>query len=229
MIAESSFFADSGDDDLLEARNEIFWEAMLDNVRRDGFRKAPNRVLDIGCHRGGLLARIAKIWGVDELYGIEPIQAARARAQLRLASTARVVRLLSPEQWDLVPDYSVDLVVCHEVLFLLPDIDELNKNIARVLTRNGRAYIASGCHSENPVWPRWREALERQGTSTYTHEPLEMMRAAAIHGLVPSVRPLRDNGWATFDPTSGPFVFPTVGALLDHQFRHKLLFRLSRP
>ncbi|SFU25885.1 class I SAM-dependent methyltransferase [Paraburkholderia aspalathi] len=228
MVAESSFFSDSGDDDLLESRNEIFWEALLDNIRRDGFPKVPNRVLDIGCHRGGLLARIAKIWGACELYGIEPIQAARARAQLRLSSTAPVVRLLSPDQWDLIPNYSIDLVVCHEVMFLLPDLGELAKNVARVLARNGRAYIAWGCHSENPVWPKWREALELQGVTTYTHEPIGLMGAAALHGLLPSVRPLRESGWATFDPTSGPFTFPTIGALLDHQFRHKLLFRLVR-
>jgi SAM-dependent methyltransferase len=228
MVGESSFFVDPNDDDLLESRNGVFWEAMLDNIRRDGFIRVPKRVLDIGCHRGGLLARIAEIWGGEELWGIEPIPAARARAQLRLASSAPSVRTLSPQQWKLVPERTLDLVVCHEVLFTIRDLRELVANIARVLAPGGRAYIVAGCHAENPVWPVWREALHRDGRQVYTHEPLELLKAAGEYGLTPSVRPLRDAGWATYDPGDSLFAFPSVGALLDHQFRHKLLFRLAQ-
>lgn len=228
MVGESSFFADSGDDDLLESRNHVFWEAMLDNIRRDGFVRPPRGVLDIGCHRGGLLARIAKAWGGDEFWGIEPIAAARARAQLRLASMIGSVRMLSPEQWELIPDHGIDLVVCHEVLFLIEDLSSLAANIARVLRPGGRAYLVTGCHSENPIWPTWRNALQLEGKVVYTHKPLALMSAAGLHGLVPAVRPLRDNGWATYGPNEDTFVFPSVGALLDHQFRHKLLFRLTK-
>ncbi|HET6332171.1 MAG TPA: class I SAM-dependent methyltransferase, partial [Polyangiales bacterium] len=69
-VGNTAFFADSADDDELELRNAVFWEAMLDHIRRDGFAQAPRRVLDIGCHRGGLLARIADLWGPAELIGI---------------------------------------------------------------------------------------------------------------------------------------------------------------
>jgi SAM-dependent methyltransferase len=229
MVGESSFFADSGDDDLLEFRNHVFWEAMLDNMRLDGFTRVPQKVLDIGCHRGGLLARIAQTWGSNELWGIEPISAARARAQLRLASLAKSVRMLTPEQWKLVPDRTIDLVVCHETLFMLDDLNSLVGHIARVLAPGGRAYIVAGCHAENPVWLAWRDALELEGKTVFTHEPIALMSAAGSHGLVPAVRPLRTNGWATYDPNDSLFAFSSVGALLDHQFRHKLLFRLGQP
>lgn len=228
MAVESSFFADSGDDDLLEFRNHVFWEAMLDNIRRDGFVRPPQRVLDIGCHRGGLLARIAELWGAQDLWGIEPIGAARARAQLRLATLAGSVRMLSPEQWKLVPDRAMDLIVCHEVLFVVQDLDAMTANIARTLAPGGRAYVVSGCHAENPTWLTWRATFERDNKQVYTHEPLAFMKAAGVHGLVPAVRPLRESGWATYDPTDGVFGYPSVGALLDHQFRHKLLFRLTQ-
>lgn len=228
MVTQSSFFVDSGDDDLLESRNRVFWDALLDNVRLDGFVRIPRQVLDIGCHRGGLLARIAELWGAEELWGIEPIGAARARAQLRLTSLASRVHMLSPEQWAQVPDRSIDLVVSHEVLFLIPDLDALMGHIARVLAPGGRAYIVAGCHAENPVWAEWRPVLEQDHMVVYTHEPLALMKGAGARGLVPAVRPLRENGWATYDPRDTLFAFPSVGALLDHQFRHKLLFRLGQ-
>lgn len=223
-----SFFPDPSDDDQLEARNATFWEAMIDQIRRDGFSQPPRCVLDIGCHRGGLLARIAALWGPDQLLGIEPIEAARLRARLRLVTLAPSVLLYGPEHWSKIPDRAVDLVVCHEVLFLLSDANELVGELARVLSPHGRAYMAAGCHAENPVWPAWQAILEANGRCTFTHEPMELMKAAGRCGLLASVRPLRENGWATHDPSEGSFTFPTVAALLDHQFRHKLLFRLVR-
>jgi len=215
------------DEDDLELRNEVFWTAMIDQIRRDGFPEPPRRIMDVGCHRGGLLARIAQCWGPSELFGVEPNDAARARARLRLKTLADNVVMLDPSQWHLVPDAGIDLVVCHEVLFLLPDLDSLAIQLARVLCGNGRAYVAAGCHTENPVWPAWRSQLEAMGQRIFDHAPIDFLAAAGRHGLLPSVRPLRESGWATHDPTEGGFTFPSVEALLDHQFRYKLLFRLT--
>jgi SAM-dependent methyltransferase len=224
----SGFFTDRVDDDDLAIRNEVFWAAMIDQIRRDGFAQVPRRVLDVGCHRGGLLANIAKTWKPDELIGIEPLESARDQARFRLTTLAKSVVLLDSTEWERVADRSVDLVVCHEVLFLLPDVDVFVEQLARILSPNGRAYLAAGCHAENPTWAAWRPHLEAMGHRTYNHEPIALMASAVRHQLLPSVRPLRDGGWATHDPTSGPFVFSSVGALLDHQFRQKLLFRLAR-
>lgn len=224
----SGFFRDSADEDDLELRNDVFWTAMIDHVRRDGFPRPPRRILDVGCHRGGLLARVAQCWGPEAMFGIEPNEAARARARLRLKTLAASVSVLDPSEWHHVPECGIDLVLCHEVLFLLSDLDVFVKQLARVLAPSGRAYVATGCHLENPVWPSWREELERSGQRTFDHAPLDFMAAAGRHGFLPSVRPLREPGWATHDPGQPGFTFPSVTALLDHQFRHKLLFRLVR-
>jgi len=221
----SSFFPDPTEDDELEPRNAVFWGALIDRIRGDAFSRPPRRVLDIGSHRGGLLAKIADHWKPDELIGIEPIESARIRARLRLQTAAASVVLLDSSEWPRVATGSVDLVVSHEVLFLVSALDDLIAQVARVLVPQGRAYIAAGCHSENPVWPEWRARLEATGRKTFEHRPIDVMAAAGRHGLLPSVRPLRDSGWATHDP-GGDFTFPTVQALLDHQFKHKLVFRL---
>jgi SAM-dependent methyltransferase len=223
------FFPQNREDDDLEQRNGIFWDAMIGHIRRDGFSRPPARVLDIGCHRGGLLAQVAELWRPHTLVGIEPIEAARSRALLRLQSLAPNVVLLDPAEWSALADRSIDLIVCHEVLFLIPDLQGWILQIARVLSPHGRAYLAAGCHGENPLWAEWRAGLEEAGISTFTHAPLHVMALASRSGLRPAVRPLRDNGWALHDPLApSPFTFPTVQSLLDHQFRHKLLFRLAR-
>lgn len=223
----SSFFSVPTEDDDLELRNEVFWGALVDRIRSDGFPQAPHRVLDIGCHRGGLLAKIAGHWAPKALFGVEPIESARIRAHLRLQTAAPTVVLVDPNEWHRIPDGAIDLVVSHEILFLVPDLGELVGQIARVLAPQGRAYIAAGCHAENPIWPQWRARLIAMGHRVFDHQPMDLMASAGRHGLIPSVRPLRDGGWATHDPV-GEFKFPTVQALFEHQFRHKLLFRFAR-
>ncbi len=225
----SRFFANPADEEDLEARNEVFWNAMIDRIREDSWREVPHSVLDVGCHRGGLLARLAARWAPETLIGIEPLEAARTRARLRLGTAAAHVLLLDPSEWHRVPARSVDLIVSHEVLCLLPDLEEFVGHLVRVLAPHGRAYLAAGCHAENPVWADWRPRLEAMGHRTFTHTPMALMAAAGRHGLLPGVRPLRERGWAIHDPTCGDFTFPSVAALIDHQFRHKLLFRLVRP
>lgn len=225
----AGFFKDSSDEEQLEARSQTFWDALVDRVRGDGFAQAPRRVLDVGCHRGGLLAKIAERWQPEQLIGIEPLEAARARARFRLQSMAPSVVLLHPEDWHQVGDLSVDLLVCHEVLYLLRDLGAFARQVGRVLSPEGRAYVVLGCHTENPTWPSWKQELEEMGHEVFDHSPMDIMAAAWNSKLRASVRPLRESGWATHDPTDGRFTFPTVNALLDHQFRQKLIFRLARP
>ena len=53
--------------------------------------------------------------------------------------------------------------------------------------------------------------------------------AGAALGLVSSLRPLRQTGWVTHDPLRSDFTFPSASVMLDHHFKHKLLFRFLHP
>ncbi len=170
----AGFFPDSAEEDDLEHRNQVFWTAMIDHIRRDGFLQPPRRILDVGSHRGGLLAQIAQCWAPNELFGIEPNEVARARAHLRLRTLATSVVLLDPSEWRQIPDGAVDLVVCHEVLFLIPDLDALAGQLARVLCSKGRAYyrgyaMQRTCHGRNGAhsWSKWDTARSTTRPSTF--------------------------------------------------------------
>jgi SAM-dependent methyltransferase len=135
------------------------------------------------------------------------------------------VSVLDPSAWPTIPASSFDLVTCHEALYLVPDLREFMGRVRRVLSRSGRAYIVLGCHTENPVWADWKPRLEALGHRVYDHRPMDILAAGATLGLLPSVRPLRAAGWVTHNPLQGEFSFPGVGAMFDHHFKHKLLFR----
>ena len=227
-IANMSTAPRPGDDPSLEQANAIFWESLLGHIRRATGGVPIHGVLDVGCHHGGLLAKLAQTFRPKRLTGIEPVRRCRERAQFRLRTLSPKVALLPPERWAEVPADSVDLVTCHEVLHLLEDLPNLFGNIARVLRGTGSAYIVAGCHTENPVWKAWSAKLRDSGQTVFDRAPFDILRAGSGAGLRGALRPLRRDGWIIYDPDDKVFEYPSVGDLLDHQYRRKLLFRFVK-
>lgn len=220
-----TFFDDPALDEGLPAVNEAFWSALIELVERDDNAR-PRAVLDVGCHTGGLLLALSRRFGPAGLLGIEPIAAARVAASRLLDGAAAEVSILDVSEWDRVPASGVDLVVSHEVLYLERDVPEFMRRIRRALAPGGLAYVVLGCHAENPLWQTWKAKLVDAGHRVYDHAPLGIMEAAAAAGFVPSVQPLRRSGWVTYDPLRADFRYPDVRTMLDHHYRHKLVFRL---
>jgi SAM-dependent methyltransferase len=225
-VPRQAFFGDPALDDDLPAVNEIFWDSLIDHIERDALLQ-PRNILDVGCHTGGLLLKLARRFQPEALYGIDPIESVRTFAAQRLATAAPQVRLLNPTEWDAVPGGALDLVVSHEMLYLEPDIGAFMKRVRRVLTSSGAGYLVLGCHAENPLWRVWKEPLIAAGHRVFDHLPLDIMAAASSSGFLPSVQPLRRSGWVTYDPHHAEFPYPDVRTMLEHHYRFKLIFRLQ--
>jgi SAM-dependent methyltransferase len=173
-----------------------------------------------------LLALLGERFPQARLIGIEPIAALRALAESRLSVDAWRASLHGDGGWAKVLEGSVDLLVCHEVLYLLPDLVSVMHDAARVLAPGGSGWMVLGCHSENPVWPTWKAQLAADGVRTYNHHPFDILAAAAKAGLTADVQPLRRSGWIRYDPTAAAFSFPNAASMFEHHYCHKLLFRL---
>ena len=217
------------DDASLEQANGIFWQSLLDHVRNELPGGSVDGVLDVGCHHGGLLAKLAPILRPTRLIGVEPARRSRELAQFRLRTLAPTVTILPPERWSEVPAASVNLVTCHEVLHLVENLPNLFANIFRVLRARSCAFIVAGCHTENPVWEAWSAQLRNSGQTVFDRAPFDILRAGTAAGLLGSLRPLRRDGWIVYNPADAMFDYPSAGSLLDHQYRHKLLFRFVKP
>lgn len=227
-VTRTHFF-DTEEDRYLGDRNIHFWRSLAGHVQADRSVSPGATLLDIGCHQGGLLKLLHDRLKPGKLIGLEPLVSARRIAAERLSRLPCEANLHGAKGWSEIPDQSVDLVLGHEVLQYIDNPSWLMSEIRRVLAPNRFAYLVLGCHPENPLWVDWKRQLEEIGHAVYDHPPLDLMAMGADAGLLPSVRPLRDTGWAYHDPSiGGAFSYPSVGALLDHQFRHKLLFRFER-
>ncbi len=229
MKDRPSFFPTQGEDEALEVANATFWAALLAVVEGDRDVRAIKSVLDIGCHSGALLGSIAKRWNLSHLYGVEAVELLRRRAIERLSDLSlEALCIFDPTRWCEVADGSIDLVLSQEVLYLVEDLSELFRHIARILVPTGAAYVTLGCHTENPLWPHWREILVGMGLTVYDHAPMDILRYAESAGLWTAVRPLRRDGWIIHTPSAARFPVPDVSALMYHHYHHKLLFRLEK-
>lgn len=223
-----TFFESAEEDEQLEEVNQVFWRSLLGHVRAEMDRAEVSSILDVGCHQGGLLELFARHFRPRRLVGLEPLEKARQRARFRLSGLAPDVRLLSPSQWSAVPAGSVDLVLCHEVLHLVADLDAFMQQVVRVLRPGGCTYVVLGSHTENPLWAEWKSRLVECGHEVCDHAPIEILAAASRAGLRAAVRPLRRDGWVFYDPLAAEYHYPSAEAMFDHHYLHKLLFRLHR-
>ncbi len=223
------FMFDYTEDARLEKRNLIFWRALLGHIQADRAIEEGATILDVGCHRGGLLEMAIDRFKPASIIGIEPLKPARNIVQEKLSIFRGNVQVLSEKEWDRISDASVDLLISHEVLPFFDSLKFISEQIRRVLKPGAFAYMVSGCHTENPLWPIWKEDLEAQGHIVHDHSPMDLIRAVSLTGFSASVRPLRDSGWAHYNPEErNAFQYPSVQALLEHQFKHKLVFRFQR-
>jgi len=211
----------------LEQANQIFWSSLLGHIQAD-VRSPVETVLDIGCHHGGLLTQLAATLHPRCLTGIEPSSHSRDRATFRLRKLASSVVILSPDRWNEIPTASIDVLTCHEVLHLVEDIEAVFSEVARTLRATGSAYVVAGCHTENPVWARWKLQLQDTEQTIYDRSPFDILRTGINAGLKGAMRPLRRDGWIIYDPDHAALTYSSAEELLDHQYRHKLLFRFIK-
>jgi hypothetical protein len=146
----------------------------------------------------------------------------------RLRTLAPTVTVVAPDRWSEVATSSIDLITCHEVLHLVNDIETVFSQISRTLRANGSAFVVAGCHTENPLWTRWKVQLKETGQTVYDRAPFDILRAGINAGLKGAMRPLRRDGWIIYDPDHAALTYSSAGELLDHQYRHKLLFRFVK-
>lgn len=229
MPLSISFFGSATQDERLEELNLEFWRSLLRHVSAECSAAEVRTILDVGCHRGGMLELFAQQLHPERIVGIEPIAAARRHALMRLRTRAPDVQILDTTDWHRVSAASVDIALSHEMLYLIADIPMLMNHLAHVLRPGGRAFVVFGCHTENPLWARWKQEIAKFGHETFDHSPLDVLRCAAAAGMHTSVRPLRRDGWVIHDPMTATDTYATVSEMFDHHYRHKLCFRLVRP
>ncbi len=207
----------------MEEGHRPFWRHFIHAILETDL--STRQVLDFGCNRGGFLRLLHALKPFRRALGVdiarESIAAARdlvgtAPIEYEIASTLSAW----PEQFDLAFSY--------EVIYLLPDISAHAADIYGALRADGVYYAVTGCHTDSPLWPRFRHVIaESTNAPAHDRSPDDYAAAFMAAGFDVAVRRF---GYDGFVPASRDrHYYPKLMDAVDYAAEHKLLFRLVKP
>lgn len=124
-------------------------------------------------------------------------------------------------------DNYFDIAFSHEVIYLIEDIKQHASDMLRTLKTGGIYYAVTGCHSDNPMWPEWRERVAKHTHTVVQDRSLsDYAHIFSEAGFYVSARRL---GFTGFVPYEAEGWMPDIAAAIDYYFHTKTLFRLVKP
>ena len=182
------------------------------------------KVLDFGCNQGGFLKTLYKKNPFEKAIGVDIAESSIEAATLNLeGEPIDYVHTAFLKNYE---DY-FDIAYSHEVLYLLPNLNEHAQQIKSCLKDDGVYYAVIGCHIDNPLWPQWHKII-----SDYSNVPVQnyslddYAQAFFKEGVSVSALPFSMDDFIELKPRNE--YFPTVMDSLDYYTRHKIFFRFQK-
>jgi len=217
-----TWHTDPARDPAMEESHRPLWRHFIDIVPETDL--STRDVLDFGCNRGGFLRLLHAHKPFRRGLGVDIAQASLAQAR-ELAGVAP----LSFEDAGRLPEWPgrFDLAFSYEMIYLLPDLAAHAALMQAALRPGGVYYAVTGCHTANPLWPRWREVIgQTSNAPVQDRSPEDYAKGFAEAGFEVSFRRF---GYDGFVPVKdGARYYHNLQEMLDYPARDKLLFRLVR-
>ncbi|KAA0700381.1 methyltransferase domain-containing protein [Neorhizobium sp. P12A] len=210
-----------GDARMAESHSR-YWRHFIETIPERDF--AAKTVLDFGCNRGGFL---------QLLHGIRPF---RRGVGIDIASESVAVAEANkgnlPVQFHVTTDLSpwadsFDVAFSYEVVYLLPELRRHTEQMFQVMRNGGVYYAVTGCHTENPLWPKWRELIGGNSNApVQDYSPEDYITAFVAAGFDVSVKRFGYDGFVT--ASKDRKYYPSILDALAYPAEYKLLFRLEK-
>jgi SAM-dependent methyltransferase len=185
---------------------------------------ATKTVLDFGCNQGGLLRHLYALRPFRKALGIDIAEQSIAKANALKGNLPIQYQVgAHVTGWD----EEFDLAISHEVIYLIGEIEAHAKDIWRALKPGGVYYAVTGCHTDNPLWPKWRELVaERTNTVVQDRSVTDYAKVFSASGFTVTARKLEYDG---FIPYVEDGWTPDFADALDYYTQTKIVFRLLKP
>ncbi|PZM13688.1 SAM-dependent methyltransferase [Rhizobium tubonense] len=210
-----------GDVSMAESHSP-YWRHFIETIPERDF--SSKTVLDFGCNRGGFLRLLHALRPFRRGVGIdiasESIAAADA-AKGGMPVQFHVTTDLSP--WA----DSFDVAFSYEVVYLLPELKQHANQMYGVMRNGGVYYAVTGCHTEMPLWPKFRELIGGNSNApVQDYSPQDYIDAFVAAGFEVSVKRFGFNGFV--QASKDRKYYPSILDALAYPAEYKLLFRLEK-
>lgn len=213
---------DADREDAMGPQHGPMWRHFIDRVpERDLSTKA---VLDFGCNQGGFLRTLYTARPFNFGLGVDIAVESVRRANELKGDMPLDYRIASE-----LPDWTgrFDIAFSFEVLYLLPDLAAHAQQIRDALRQDGVYYAVIGCHTDNPLWPRWRGLIaETTNLPVQDYSLEDFATAFSSKGFEVAVRKFGYDGFIPVGEESR--FYPTVMDRLTYADETKVLFRMTK-
>jgi SAM-dependent methyltransferase len=198
------------------------WRHFIETVPERDF--TTRTVLDFGCNRGGFLRLLHTLRPFRFGVGIDI-----AKDSIAAAAAAKGDL---PLQFEVATDLTrwkntFDIAFSYEVIYLLPDLARHAHEVFAALRDGGVYYAVTGCHTESPLWPKWRALIGAASNApVQNYAPQDFLEAFVSAGFDVSVKRF---GFDGFIPASKDrSYYPSILDAIAYPSEHKLMFRLEK-
>jgi SAM-dependent methyltransferase len=215
----ATWHTDAAREPAMEELHRPLWRHFIETIPEADL--STRDVLDFGCNRGGFLRL---------LYALKPFHTALGVDIARDSiAAAREFTGVAPIDYQVATDLAAwpqrfDIAFSYEVIYLLPDIIAHSADMHAALRPGGVYYAVTGCHTDSPLWPRWRHVIsESSNAPVHDRTPEEYAAALKAAGFTVSVRRFGYSGFVPVPKDSS--YYPRLIDAVDYASEHKLLFR----
>lgn len=158
VISYKSWTPTVQDDVAMGDAHYVSWQALIDNITEQDLTGM--RVLDYGCNQGHFLRHLYKQMPFASGLGVDPASDTIEKAQSLVTNEPITYKVSAnaAEAKEMAGE-TFDIAFSHEVVYLIPDLNEHARQIKEALKEGGSYYIALGAQADNPLWPRWKELV----------------------------------------------------------------------
>jgi SAM-dependent methyltransferase len=210
------------EDEVMQDEHGFIWLAMLEMVDTP---LAGQKVLDVGCNRGGFLRLLVDRADIGSGFGYDPAPGAIEDA-IRLSGTRPLtfeVATTVPEGWS-----GFDVAFSHEVLYVLHDLPSHAAALSAALGAGGSYYATIGVHADSPLMVAWHgeKAGELDLPGPYRLE--EVADIFESVGFTVAVGRLPFRFVPVHAHRGDAHADAQLSSWLDYYYRDKVMFRFTK-
>jgi SAM-dependent methyltransferase len=222
VTSYATWHTEPNGDTAMALSHHRYWRHFIETVPERNF--SSKTILDFGCSRGGFRRLLHALRPFRRGIGIDIASESVAAADAAKGDLPLRFEVAT----DLVPwADTIDVAFSYEVIYLLPDLKMHAGQMYRVLRDGGIYYAVTGCHTENPLWPKWRHLIgSNSNAPVQDYSPQDCIEAFAAAGFDVSVKRFGFDGFVS--ATKDRKYYPSVLDAIAYPAEYKLLFRLEK-